>query len=357
MATQEVVSQSNPEKKTDTLTDMANVLLGEIAEIEETNETEDDQDEDTGSPIGHEELKESETGDKGEGEPSEDGEVTWALALGIDDDKVDVDEDGNLKGIRVKVDKHETIVPVSELIAGYQTSKSFTQKTQRLAEQRKEFENVRDYAINEYTKKLDDVNKLSEILESELIAEYKGVNWEQLRIANPGEYAAMVQDFQIKQQRISGIKSAIQTEREREFANMQNNQQQVSNQYLENQVNMVIEKNPTWKDPKVFKQVIGELKEFIGETYGFTEEEFNNINDARMFEVVKDARAYRMGVQTAQKKLTKQIPKFQKPGVGSTTPKVTKLDKLVNAAKRAQPGTRKRELESSAIAALLMGET
>jgi hypothetical protein len=333
--------------QSDALTEMSDLLLDQYEE-----ETETDTDDDL--TLDDSVDTETEEGNEAEAEESEE-EATWASALGIDDDKVVVNEAGNLEGIKVKIDKVEQVVPVAELIAGYQTSKSYTQKTQQLSEQRKEFETARDYTVLEYAKKLDDINKLSGVLEGELVKEYQGINWEALRDANPGEYAAMVQDFQIKQQRITTIRQAIEAERQAELQKNQSVQFQGTRQALEGEMYKILEKNPEWSKPERFKKDVGELKDFVAEAYGFGDGEFNNIMDARIFEVLKDAYAYRKGAQTAQKKMVKTIPKFQKPGAATAKTKLTTLDKLTKAAKSAPPGKQKRDLADNAIAALLLG--
>ena len=47
------------------------------------------------------------------------------------------------------------------------------------------------------------------------------------------------------------------------------------------QVEKVIEKNPTWAKPEVFKKALGEFEAFIEEAYGFSKGDFANIQDAR----------------------------------------------------------------------------
>jgi hypothetical protein len=346
MATNENESTTNPTSGTsDSLGQMADLLLdGLEPESEEEDELlTDDSNEDEEQP-------------EEEGEQEEEQEATWATALGVDDDKVIIDEDGNLEGIKVKIDKEELVVPVAELIAGYQTSKSYTQKTQKLAEQKKEFESIRDYAATEYTKKLEDVTKLSAVLEQELVKDYAGIDWDTLRVHNPGEYAAMVQDFQIKQQRVAAVKQAIEQERIAEMQRGQQFQFQGTREYLEGEMHKILEKNPTWSKPENFKRDITEIKSFVAEAYGFNEDEFNNISDSRIFEVLKDAIAYRKGSQSVQTKMVKTIPKFQKPGNAKAAKKATALDKLTKAAQGAKPGKQKRDLEQNAIAALLLGQ-
>ena len=314
--------------------------------------TEDQDDEDATEESTEEETETESDSDQ---DSDEDGELTWGKALGIDESKVVLDDEGNFKGFKTKVDDVETIVPVKDLIAGWQNNKSNTVKSQAIAAERREFEQVRDTVVNVYTKKLDDVSKLQTFMEQSMMKDFQGVNWEQLRHENPGEYAAMVQDFQLKQAEISNITSAIESERALEQENMTAAQREASNNYMKGQVAKVLENNPTWAKPEVFKKTLAEFETFINDAYGFSKEDFANIQDARIFEVLKDAKKYREGKTVAEKKITAPVAKFMKSSGATKKPQLSKLERLTKLAKSERPGPRKRDLESSAIAELLLG--
>jgi len=356
-------STSESGAKVDTLDSIADLLVGSIENDENVKDNKEleDHDEEEGSTQSDESSdEEEEESNEEEDESEEDSgesneEVTWGKTLGIDDSKVVLDEEGNFSGFNVKIDGKIMTVPTAEVIAGYQTAKSNTNKSQTLSAEKKEFEQIRDVTIQEYTKKLDDVKKLSSVLENNLVKEFQNVNWEDLRATDPAEYAAMIQDFQIRQQEIQQIHEAIDLERNKANQEFQENNNKAKQEYLKAEVEKVIERNPTWAQPEVFKKVLTEFKSFIDESYGFTEAEFYNIQDARIFEVLKDAKAYREGKKVAEKKLSKPVPKFQKPGIAKKTKTVSKLEQLTKAAKTAPPGRRKKDLEESAIAELLLG--
>jgi hypothetical protein len=350
MATVTDSTPSTTKAKVETMDDIANLLAG----AEEPEPEVEDQESEEGSTQSDESIEEpTEEVETEEAEPSEE-ENTWGKALGIEDSKIVIDEDGNLSGFNVKIDGKISTIPTAELITGYQTAKSNTNKSQQLAEQRKEFESVRDHVVNEYTKKLDDVGKLSTFLESSLLKEYQHVNWEELRYSDPAEYAAKVQDYQIRQNEVNKINAAIANERAKEIEALNETTNKAHQEYLKGEVEKVIEKNPTWAKPEVFKKALGEFQTFIEEAYGFTKSDFDAIQDARIFEILKDAKRYREGTKIAAKQVPKIIPKFQKPGTTTKAPKQSKLEILTKQAKNAT-GTRKRELETSAIAELLMG--
>ena len=91
-------------------------------------------------------------------------ELSWGKVLGIDDSKIALSDDGEVLGINVKIDGKINTVPVNELIAGYQTNKSNTNKAQTLAAERKQFEEARQFVAMDYQKKLEDAQKLTTTL-------------------------------------------------------------------------------------------------------------------------------------------------------------------------------------------------
>jgi hypothetical protein len=95
------------------------------------------------------------------------------------------------------------------------------------------------------------------------------------------------------------------------------------------------------------------MTDFVAGAYGFTQEEFGGIQDARMLEVIKDAMRYRSSIKNVKTKLDVNLPKYQK-STGKTTKSVTKLDKLTKIAKSSQ-GYQRRNAETDAVAELLGG--
>ena len=355
-STAELLSEAGSVNMVDQI---ANLLSGEpekpaatkkkpVEESEEADTQPDDSTQEDDEPEG-EETDETEADDSDES----DEEVTWAKTLGIDEKNVVLDEDGNLSGINVKVDGKVATVGVKDLIAGYQSNKSNTNKSKQLAEQRKEFDDIKVAVATEYTKKIESVNKLTQHLKDTLLGSYKDVDWNRLRVENPGEYAAAVQDFNFRNSEIEQISNAVSQERNGIDQQMTAEQQAMQQEYVKSQADRVLEKNPSWAKPEVFRKALSEMTDFAADAYGFTQEEFSNIQDARILEVIKDAMKYRSSVKTAKTKLDVQVPKYQK-STGKTTKALTKLDKLTKTAKSSQ-GYQKRNAETDAVAELLSG--
>jgi hypothetical protein len=282
----------------------------------------------------------------------EEDPITWGKALGLDESTIVLDEEGNLKGVKVKVDGEEQSVDLKELVSGYQYNKYNTQKSQALAEEAKQFKEKIDLVGKSYAEKVDSLEKATAYVKSQFLKQYDDVNWSLIRQQNPAEYAALVQDYQMQSaefDRILEIVSSTKTEElEKQKKEFKENQQQ----YFKKQIELTLQKNPEWNDPKALKNALEDLNSFIGEAYGFTPDEFSSINDHRMIEIIKDAMKFRRGIKEAEKKIVQQKPNFQKQ-TSSKRSNVSNLDKLIKRAVTST-GTQKRVAETDAIAQLLI---
>ena len=349
----------------DPVDEIANLLGGNDGlesktrhEKDEENEVEDEEaadSEESDSESEEDDDEEKESDGDGSADGDDESEETWSGVLGIDESKISVNEKGDLEGLNVKIDGKTSTVSVDELISGYQTNKSFTTKSQKLAEERKSFDEISSQAGRTLTDKLQNVEKLASYMNDVLSREFKGIDWNDLRVSNPAEYAASMQDFNERKNQIAQINRAINEEQEQRQKADQHKFQENNEAYVFQQMEILLEKNPEWSDERKLKSDFDDLSDFTSETYGFTTDEFNSVTDARMIELIKDAKKYRQGSKTVKAKLVKKLPKYQKSRTTSAKKKASKLDNLVKASRKAQ-GQQKRDLQGDAIAQLLMGE-
>lgn len=282
-------------------------------------------------------------------------ELSWGSVLGVSEDKLSFDEDGNLVGFVAKVNGEATTLTADELLAGWQTNKAVTTKAQTLAEERKAFEDEKEQVTGTYSTKLESVDALSKYFEKQLISEYDEIDWTALRNDNPAEYAALKADFQDRASEMKKIQEAIAKDRESEQQKQMEEFAESQKQYLKQQFDQMLENNPEWADEKVRNQAKSDFVNFVGENYGFTVEEFDSVFDARLIELIKDAKRYHEAKQVASKKRGKPVPKFQKSVGGSKRKTPSQLEKLTAASKKAR-GAAKRDLQASAVAELLTGQ-
>lgn len=341
------MSNSNPTgERLDAVDAIADLLVGEESDEVETEEA-------SSEDIKKDETEEQEADEVNESEePEQDEDVSWSGVLGVDDDKVVLDEEGNLVGLNVKVDGEISTVKVADLIAGYQTTKDYTKKTQALSAERKEFEQSRQQVVQEYTKRLDDVTKLSQYLQKTVMQPFEQIDWQRLRVENPAEYAATIQDYQLKQAEFQQIMRAIEQDKGATYQQVTAEQQQQHEAFLRANAEQLIQKHPEWADKSKAAQAFRDMFEFANNTYGFNEEEFSSVSDARLISLVEDAMKYRKGQKLVEQKTAKPVPKFQK-STGKRTTRVSKLDQLTKRAKTAK-GAEKRVAQADAISELLL---
>jgi hypothetical protein len=293
------------------------------------------------------EIDESEPDEADESE----SDATWSKVLGVPEDKVVLDDEGDFAGFKIKVDGKVEVVPAADLIAGFQNNKSNTQKSKVLAEERKTLEATKNQILQEYGTKIKDAEALTSYLENSLVKEYQGIDWNNLRFQNPGEYAALVQDYNIRVEEIQKIKTATETVKQQETEKYNQEFGQKTQAYIQEQVQQAIDKHPEWQDTKKFKAALGDMQSFMSDTYGFTPQEFADVKDARILDVILDAKRYRAGKTIAEKKLAKPVGKFQKP-TGQAKATKSKLEQLTSKAK-ASSGYAKHAAETDAVAELL----
>jgi len=333
--------------------------VDEIADILVGGEEKDDVTED----LKGEETQTDKSTDSTESDEDDSGEVTldeiatedeptWSDVLGIEEDKLVFDDDGNLKGVNVKVNGEVSQVGLNDLVAGFQLNKAVTQKSQALSEEKKAFDQQMEQRTLEYNAKIQEASTLTQVLEQQLLGEYQSVDWERLRIEQPAEYAAARQDMATRAQQLQQAKAATATAMQQQQQQLQNTNLEQRNNRIREEYNKMIENNPQWTDDKVYEKDMGRLKEFCSDTYGFTDQDFKSVVDARVIELVKDAEKYRSGVKMAQESRKTPLPKFQKSG-GKSSKRPSKLQKLTARAKNAK-GSNKRDAQADAIAEVLI---
>lgn len=287
----------------------------------------------------------------GEAQAQDDEGITWAGALGLDDNQIHLDDDGNLAGLRVKVDGQESVVPVKDLIAGYQTNKHNTQKSQALADERREFEQTRNTVAQDLISRLDVHDRLYQIQQQSLLREFETINWDKLRTENPGEFAIQMREFETRKTNLDNLNQALAAEREQLIQAQRAQYAHHRVEFLNQQYEKALSNNPAWSDPEKLQADIRQMGAFAQEVYGVLPEEFSMLEDARHIEILKDAMAYRKGQALAQEKVA-TAPKFIKGGKsGKPMDRVTQL--TLNARKAT--GANKINAQAAAVNELLAG--
>ena len=245
-----------------------------------------------------------------------DGDVTLASMLGLGDDQLEYDDQNNVV-FNAIIDGESHKVPVSELVKSYQLQGHVNNKSIALENDRKELHATRDQAYGELTTRLQGLNQLIQLNEQTLLAEYNGIDWDSLRMTEPGEWAALQQQFNQRALQIQQVKDLAGQESQRLTQEQQQQQQKALQDRAAGELQKMMADNPTWSDQTVMAKDIGEVGAFLRNQYGFTDQEIADNIDHRLMRMFKDAMAFHAGTKAiTDKKVPANVPKFVKPGTG-----------------------------------------
>jgi len=235
-------------------------------------------------------------------------ELADAIGVPIDDFL------GKIKG-KVKINGVEQEVTLADMRNGYQMEADYRRKTSELAEQRKAFEAEREQTAQELSRQYAEAQQITSILDQQLTAEYQSVDWNNLRVTDPAEFAAKKQEFNERYNYIQGLKSNVNYQLQQQQEQMTHKQAVELHQMLQEESQRLAEAVPEFKDEAKAKAVKSEMKDYL-KGLGYSEQEIGNIYDHRHVMILKDAMEYRKlkskGVEVKNKVVT--APKLLKPG-------------------------------------------
>ena len=224
-----------------------------------------------------------------------------------------------------------------------------------LAEERKSFESERMQVAQAYTAQLQQIRGLGEMLQNKLTQEFQGIDWDRLRVTDPGEWTAKQREFEIRNQELqqAGQMLGEQMKAQNDQQSQQDAQERAA--VLQSEREKMIENNPSWRDEERMKGDLTKIVEYA-RSNGFADDELSDVIHSRHVEVLRKAYLYDQGKTVASKKV-KQAPSMQRASNGRFVKggKNGKVNKLIERAQNAK-GANKRDAQADAVAALLMGE-
>ena len=220
--------------------------------------------------------------------------------------------------LKLKVNGEEVEKPLEEVVALAQQGLDYTQKTQQVAEQRKELEayaesiKAQEQAFQEQMQLnnvlIEDVAKITAL--DQQLNQYANVNWQQLSDS----------DF-VEAQKLFFTYNQLQTERSNLVSQFEAKKQEV----VQKQTQLMAEKIAKGKEilAKEIPNWSPETNQALlstGKDYGFTDAELNSIVDPRHVKVLHDAMQWRKLQQKdsiVKKKVSSAKP-VVKPGAKDT---------------------------------------
>jgi hypothetical protein len=224
--------------------------------------------------------------------------------------------------VRLKVNGEEIEKPLEEVIALAQQGMDYTQKTQKVAEERRELENyaqtikVQEQQLQESVQVqqalIQDIAQLTAI--DNQLSQYQQVNWDQLNESDPVEAQRLFFKYsQLQTQR--GQMANVLTQKQQQIAQ----QQAQRTQQLLHEGQEVLKRDiPGWSQEKA-REIFTEAKH-----YGFVDDELSRVTDPRVVKALHDALQWRklQANPTAKQKVAQAKP-IVKPGAKDTKQQAT----------------------------------
>ena len=215
----------------------------------------------------------------------------------------------------IKVDGEELEVGIEELKNGYQRQADYTRKSQALAEQRKETEQIQSERQRLEQERQMYANGLQMLQEqqSSKLQEFESIDWTALKADDPYQYMLKKDEYRDAQEKVNNVaqqQALIQQERNEEM-------QRAKAQFVQQEYNKLVDALPEWKDKdSTIKKDIQEYAKSVG----FLPEEISQLSDHRSVLVIKKAMEYdKLTKKVApKKKAVKKVPKVQKSGRGNS---------------------------------------
>jgi hypothetical protein len=276
---------------------------------------------------------ESEEAEVAEEEAPEEGQ---AEEEAVDDTEYEyeyVDED-DLK-YTVKVDGEELEVNIEELRNGYQRQADYTRKSQALAEQRKETENIqseRQQLEQERQMYANGLQMLQERQKAKL-SEFDSVDWNSLKEEDPYQYMLKKDEFRDAQEKVTHA-----TEQQ-ELVRQEQNQymEQAKANFVQQEYAKLSEALPEWNDKG--STIKEDIRKYAAEV-GFLPEEINQLADHRSVIILKKAMEFdRLSKKVKpRRKALKKVPKVQKSGRGNSREEVANEEAIKKRTRLRKSG-------------------
>ena len=219
--------------------------------------------------------------------------------------------------LKLKVNGEDVEKPLDEVVALAQQGLDYTQKTQQVAEQRKELEayaqqiQMQEQAFQEQMQLnnvlIEDVAKITSL--DQQLNQYANVNWQQLSDNDFVEAQKLFFSYNQLQQERSQLVSQFEAKKQQ----VVQKQSQLMAEKIAKGKEVLAKEIPNWS-PETNQALLS-----TGKDYGFSDAELNSIVDPRHVKVLHDAMQWRKLQQnsTVKKKVSSAKP-VVKPGSKDT---------------------------------------
>ena len=286
-----------------------NAILGLLDSDEENTESEEEQTSDDEESI---EETQDELSEDDEG--LEDPEVEEEGEEGLEEES----EEDALYAVRVDGAEYE--VSLDELLKGYSRQSDYTKKTQDVANQRGEL----DQLAHQYTSEVAQIQaerqqyieSLQSVLQGSMteLDHFATMDWQSLKESNPLEYVTKRDEYREAQDRIGALQQEQTLVRQRQ----QQEEAQLRTRTLGEENTRLVEKMPEWGESSTKQQMATDLRDYAG-SQGFIKEEIESLIDHRSLIVLHKAMMYdKLNSGDVRKRKVVNKPKVIRSGKGTS---------------------------------------
>jgi len=243
------------------------------------------------------ESDEGEEDDNAEEDPQEDSEAE-------DDDEYEQVEEPTYT---VRTGGKNESVTLDELKSGYQKGSDYTQKTQELSKNRKEFDVERHAIVQERLQYQSALGQFQQLL-AENKTQYDQIDWQTLAEEDPTTYVLKQQERKELQDR----EGQVAMEQERMRATQHQEAQRQRNDLLQDEGEYMVQAFPDWLDPEKKSKMTQRWTDYAL-TQGYEDGDMQAVTDHRSFKILDKAMKYD-AIQKKTLKKTSKVPKTAKSG-------------------------------------------
>jgi len=231
----------------------------------------------------------------------------FASLLGLDAEKLLINEKGEIK-FKTKVDGEESDATLNDLIERYQRDAHLTNRSKEVAELKKKAEENANTLFEKVQQAAQQADTLYKSLEAEVLQPFQNIDWNELRVTDPAEYAARRAELSDVRARLDAKRNEVMQKLSDDWKAAQQAAAAQRQTYLAEQQSLLPKMVPNWNE-----STKTEISNYLA-SQGFTEEEVAMVGDARMVSLANKAMLYDRGKSRVATKLEKPIPKVLKPG-------------------------------------------
>jgi len=320
------VVEQHPVRGPDSIGQAQEALLGLLNSEEQPDQEEQPSEETQDVEESDEAIEETEEVEEEESEVADDDESEES-----EEEEVEDEDETESTVYTVKVNGQDVEVSEDELVKGYSRQQDYTQKTQQLAEYKRQL----DGAAQQYQQELSNtqqvraqyVDALATAIEGNYthLQQFANVDWERLKTEDREEYLTKRDDYRQAQEGIEQLKAQAGQAQQQQQQEMQVQHQQL----LQEEHSKMVSILPEWNDPNTQRAIAKTVSEFAL-SKGYTQEELSQLVDHRSILVLMQAKAYEDMTRKQHEIRAKKVK--NKPTVVKTKAKREKAE--VNQGKR-----------------------